>query len=88
MTPEERLGQLAISPTGFVFDPRTGVTYTLNATGRTIIEGLRDGDGLDDLVERLRDAFDCNGGDLRRDVLEYVRLLREHSLLDSDWELV
>ncbi len=88
MSPTERLAQLAISPTGFVFDPRTGSTYTLNATGRTIVEGLRDGDGLDDLVERLRDGFDCNGGDLRRDVLEYVRLLREHKLLDADWELV
>ena len=88
MTPEERLAQLAISPTGFVFDPRTGVTYSLNPTGRTIIEGLRDGDGLDALVQRLDDTFESGGGDLRRDVLEYVRVLREHGLLPVDWELV
>jgi hypothetical protein len=88
MTPEERLAQLAISPTGFVFDPRTGVTYSLNPTGRSIIEGLRDGADLDGLVDRLEETFEADGGDLRRDVLEYVRLLREHGLLPADWELV
>lgn len=88
MTQQERLGQLAISPAGFVFDPRTGVTYTLNQTGRTIIEGLRDGDGLDELIQRLEDAFDTDDSDLRRDVFEYVRLLREHGLLATDFELV
>jgi PqqD family protein of HPr-rel-A system len=89
MSPQttERLGQLAISPTGFVFDPRSGVTYTINATGRSVIEALRDGADLDELVERLNDSFETDGDDLRRDALEYVRLLREHGLLPVDFEL-
>jgi hypothetical protein len=84
----ERLESLAISPTGFVFDPRSGATFTVNATGRTIIEALRDGRGLDATVAMLAGAFDAGRADLRRDVLEYVRALRDQGLVPDDYELV
>lgn len=84
----DRLASLAISPTGFVFDPRSGATFTVNDTGRTIIESLRDGKGLDATVTLLAGSFDAGRSDLRRDVLEYVRLLRDQGLLPTDYELV
>lgn len=84
----DRLSQLAISASGFVFDPRSGATFTVNDTGRTIIEGLRDGNGLDDIVASLDDLFACDRADLKRDTLEYVRQLRDQGLLPTDFELV
>ena len=84
----ERLETLAISPTGFVFDPRSGATFTVNATGRTIIEALREGQGLDATVTLLAGSFDIGRADLRRDVLEYVRMLRDQGLVPEDYELV
>ena len=84
----DRLASLAISPTGFVFDPRSGATFTVNSTGRTIIEALRDGQGLDATVTALAGSFASGRADLRRDVLEYVRLLRDQGLLPADYELV
>lgn len=83
----ERLAQLAISPSGFVFDPRTGATYTCNPTGRAVVAGLVEGEGLEGLVARLAAAFDAKDEDLGRDILEYVRLLREHGLLPPGFEL-
>lgn len=83
----ERLGQLAIAPSGFVFDPTTGSTFTANVTGRVVIEGLRDGDDLDRLIERIEEGFEADAADLRRDVLEYVRILRDQGLLPADFEL-
>ena len=84
----ERLAALAISPTGFVFDPRSGATFTVNDTGRTIIEALRDGRGLDATVTALAGGFDIGRADLRRDVPEYVRMLRDQGLVPEDYELV
>jgi hypothetical protein len=81
------LEHLAISNSGFVFEPRSGATFTVNDTGRMLLEGLRDGSPLDGLVDSLVDVFDCTGADLRRDVLEYVRQLREARLLPTDFEL-
>ncbi len=83
----ERLSNLALSPTGFLFDPRTGATYTVNPTGVAILEALRDGGGLQAVVDTLADRFSAAGADLRRDALEYVRVLRDHDLLPADFEL-
>lgn len=80
------LDRLAISPTGFVFDPRSGTTFTVNPTGRAILEGLRDGLDLDGLVRDLAGRFDATGADLRRDVLEYRRQLVEAGVLPAGQE--
>jgi len=84
----DRLSQLAISPTGFIFDPRSGSTFTVNDTARTIIEGIQQGKGLDDIVRALSDAFATGATDLRRDALEFARRLRDEGLLPADFELV
>ncbi len=83
----ERLSDLALSPTGFLFDPRTGSTFTVNATGAAVLEALRDGGGLQEVVDRLAERFAIADADLRRDALEYVRVLRDHGLLPPGFEL-
>ncbi|MFT4625675.1 MAG: hypothetical protein ACI8PZ_004346 [Myxococcota bacterium] len=85
--PQQDLARLAISPQGFVFDPVTGGTFTLNGTGRAIVEAVRDGSSLDDIVQRIDTDFEATGADLERDVLEFVRVLREAGLLPASFEL-
>jgi len=81
------LDQLAISASGFVFDPVSGGTFTVNATGRALLEGLRDGLGLAELAAKLNERFATDDADLQRDVMEYVRTLRDVGLLPTHFEL-
>ena len=81
------LANLAVSPTGFVFDPVNGATFTVNTTGALLIEGIREGLGLDALLERLDARFERGEADLSRDVLEFVRVLQDEGLLSRDFEL-
>jgi hypothetical protein len=37
----ERLKQLAVSETGFIFDPQSGQSFTVNPTGHLVIEMLK-----------------------------------------------
>lgn len=85
--PTSSLDQLAISASGFVFDPITGATFTVNTSGRALLEGLRDGLGLSALVDRLGDAFTAGDADLSRDVLEFVRALQDTGLLPAGFEV-
>ncbi len=80
----DRLRQLAVSDTGFVFDPFSGATFTVNATGRVILEGLRRGDERPELLDRLRESFDVHGEDLERDVDEFIHLLRQSGILGAE----
>lgn len=84
---QDSLQHLAISPSGFVFDPTSGSTFTANPSARVLLEGIRDGLSLDELVQRLEDDFEQQGADLRRDILEFVRILRDETLLPHDFEL-
>jgi hypothetical protein len=81
--PLAQLQNLAISETGFVFDPRTGATFTLNPAGLAVLMALRDGLPLDGVVARVHERFDAVPAAARQDVVEFVHLLRQHSLLPS-----
>lgn len=39
----DRLHQLAISDTGFIFDPQTGQSFTVNPTGLFVLSGFKNG---------------------------------------------
>jgi len=76
--PQQRLRDLAVSESGFVFDPYSGQTYSLNPSGLLVLEALRRGQGREAAVEALRQRFGLDGReDLWRDVGEFLRALRE-----------
>jgi PqqD family protein of HPr-rel-A system len=79
------LKNLAISETGFVFDPRSGATYTLNTTGQAVVLALRDGQSIDAIVERLRGTYEGGGDRVREDVLDFVQSLRRSGLVPADF---
>jgi PqqD family protein of HPr-rel-A system len=81
MSNQSRIKDIAINDTGFVFDPYSGGTFTLNATGQAIIRALRDGLSHNEIVARLRGEFDGVTAKLDEDVQDFMRTLRELGLL-------
>ena len=76
------LRQLAISDSGFVFDPTTGHTFTVNPAGALVIAALKDGCEPDEIVRRLREGFELDGSeDAVRDVEDFLARLSEHGLV-------
>ena len=79
---DTHLHDLALSDTGFVFDPHTGYTFTVNPTGLAVLRGLKEGQEPEVIVGALRDGFELEGGeDLARDVDEFLARLREQGLV-------
>ena len=77
-----RLRELAISDTGFVFDPTTGHTYNVNATALVLLRALKVGTSMDGVLGELNASFEVEPGqDLARDVEEFVSRLREQGLI-------
>jgi PqqD family protein of HPr-rel-A system len=81
------LKNLAVSDTGFVFDPRSGATFSLNATGLAILNALREGHDLSAIVARLEAAFDVVGETVAHDVRELVQSLQRHGVLSNEYKL-
>jgi PqqD family protein of HPr-rel-A system len=76
-----RLRDLALSDSGFVFDPMTGHSFTVNQSGLRILRWLKDGMTSEDVVKLLADTFELEPGeDPSRDVQDFVMQLRECGL--------
>ncbi len=73
------LRSLALSDTGFIFDPRTGHSYTANATALAVLSAMKQGLAADAIVEKLRTEFD-GGVAVEDDVEQFFELLRELGL--------
>jgi len=69
--------RLAISESGFVFDPVSGHSFTVNETGLAILRSLQSDRHLDSLRERLLAEYDVERTTLDRDLLEYLGSLRD-----------
>jgi len=80
----KRLGDLALSDTGFAFDPYSGSTFTINPTGVCVLQALKEGLSSDAIAERLRSRFDARGVDVRRDVDDFTALLQQHGIVAED----
>jgi len=76
--PLDVLNRLAVSESGFVFDPASGHNFTVNETGLVLLRLLLKGQRLDQMLGTLCDEFDADPREIERDVIEFVSVLREN----------
>jgi PqqD family protein of HPr-rel-A system len=84
MGKQSHLRDLAISESGFVFDPVTGATFTVNPTGLAILQALRAGGDRAALIAAVSAAFETEGLDVTADVDEFLQQLERHDVLSHD----
>jgi predicted component of type VI protein secretion system len=76
--PLTSLQRLAISESGFVFDPASGHNFTVNETGLSILRLLQKNNELAPLLTQLSKDYQVAPRDLERDVLEFAGVLRDY----------
>lgn len=73
----QSLRRLAISESGFVFDPMSGHHFTVNETGLEILRHLQKDQDLSGLLALLGQEYSVGTRELERDVLEFAGMLRK-----------
>jgi PqqD family protein of HPr-rel-A system len=81
METSDRLKGLALSETGFLFDPVTGLTYTLNRTGVFILQKMREGKSPEEIVKALVENFEVEEDVAREDLTSFLEELKEMGIL-------
>jgi uncharacterized protein (DUF39 family) len=74
---------LALSDSGFLFDTRTGRTFSLNTTGTHIVRELIAGREVETLPESVCEAFDIGEEVALRDVEQFLFRLRDMKLSEA-----
>ena len=74
---------LALSDSGFLFDTRSGCTYSLSRTGTFLLRCLMEGAGPDELGGRLSCTFEVDDETAGRDAEQFVLRLRDLGIGDG-----
>lgn len=71
---------IAISETGFVFNPSTGESFTVNPTGARLITLLREGFNDRDILDKMTSEYNVDENDLEKDLHDFKQALKHHHL--------
>jgi hypothetical protein len=70
--------RLAISESGFVFDPVSGHNFTVNETALDILRLLQKSTDVDPVLQHLVNSYDVTPQQAKRDLLEFAAILRDY----------
>ncbi len=84
----KRLENLALSESGFIFDPLNGSTFSTNAAGLVVLKALRRTTTRKEIIAALTQEFQVlPGDDLERDLDEFIQALRREALVDAAFRI-
>lgn len=73
----ESLQRLAISESGFIFDPASGQSFTVNETGLNLIRLLQKSSDVQAIIAQLQQEYDIDGSEMGRDIEDFQDELGE-----------
>ncbi len=73
---------IAVSDSGFVFNPVTGESFTANPMGIEIIEMMKQELSVEEINAALLKKYHTDASTIEKDVAEFFELLKNFSLLE------
>lgn len=74
---------IAISENGFLFNPTTGDSYSVNPTGVTIVNLLKENKNLLEIQQALVNEYDIDETTVEKDLYDFISVLRNHKLIEN-----
>ena len=74
---------IAISESGFVFDPTSGDSFSLNPIAVEILNMLKEGKGQGEIIEFVLKKYDVNKDTLENNYFDFVGMLKQFNLLEN-----
>ena len=77
---------IALSNTGFVFNPTTGDSYTINQVGQEILGYLSDNKTVEEITSLMTTTYDIDQASFEKYFFDFISMLRQFELLDENYE--
>lgn len=75
---------IAVSDSGFVFNPDTGESFTVNPIGVDIINLLKESKNTDEISMEIRKKYNVEQPTFEKDFDDFVGLMLNYSLVIND----
>ncbi len=77
---------IAVSETGFVFNPTTGDSYSINQVGQEILGYLGKNKSSDEITSLMTSVYDIDPASFEKYFYDFLSMLRQFELLDEEHE--
>lgn len=73
---------IAISDSGFIFNPDTGESFTANPIGLEILDMLKEGLDFEAVQKKLMDKYKSDKDTVEKDYHDFINLLGEYNIIE------
>jgi len=77
---------IAVSETGFVFNPTTGDSYSINQVGQEILSYLGENKAPAEITSLMTSTYDIDPASFEKYFFDFMSMLRQFELLDEEDE--
>ena len=74
---------IAISDNGFIFDPVTGESFSLNPIGVEILSLYKDGNSKSVIIEVLLKKYDVPEIELEKSISDFEKMINDYNLIEK-----
>jgi hypothetical protein len=74
---------IATSETGFIFNPGTGDSFSVNNTGAEILSMFKENKSLEEVIENISMRYQVEKSQLEKDLEDFITQLYGHNLLEK-----
>lgn len=75
---------IAISDSGFVFDPQSGESFSLNPIGLEIIQLIKNGQNYQGLSEAILGKYEVDEETFDRYFYDFIATIKQFNLLEEE----
>jgi len=76
-------GNIALSENGFVFNPSTGDSFTLNNTGKEVLMMIKKGKNISQIADLMIAKYDADRITIERYLEDFVNDLSMNNLMED-----
>jgi len=77
---------IAVSETGFIFNPSTGDSYSINRVGQEILGYLREDKSTEEITSLMTTIYDIDPPGFEKYFYDFISMLKQFELLDEEDE--
>ena len=75
---------IAISESGFVFNPATGESFTVNPIGAEVIQLLKENKSIKEATTFILERYNVDETSVEKDLNDFVAMLKHNSIMMND----
>jgi hypothetical protein len=74
---------IAISESGFIFNPEIGTSFTTNSLGVAILKQLKEENSIENIIDSIVKNYEIDSVICEKDLDDFIRMINQYNLLEE-----